>query len=241
MAMQSHVDCLLGGSSDQVTHSLQTRQHRIARRPTYLYDNNHMTTLAQHLTDPAISSLATAASAWLIAHLQMRWKERTKLKNLEQAKFDQLASFLSTDITKRSRLIVEQQFRAVFGFVYEYREILSILNSRSPLTVLSMMKTVRHLIEFDESSNRFIFRSSYATERKRKSKQLIFFVIYAVSVYAALGPWYIFQHQNFSWSTAGLLLLPTIFFGFIALTTLDISTDISATKRFMSAAEPAIR
>ncbi|MCG0583803.1 hypothetical protein K6Y76_36325 [Burkholderia cenocepacia] len=200
-----------------------------------------MTTLAQHLTDPVVSSLATAASAWLIAHLQMRWKERVKLKNLEQAKFDQLASFLSTDITKRSRLIVEQQFRAIFGFVYEYREILSILNSQSPLTVLSMMKTVRHLIEFDESSNTFIFRSSYSTEYKRKSKQLIFFMVYAISVYAALGPWYIFQHQNFSWSTAGFLLLPTIFFGFIALTTLDMSTDISATKRFMSAAGPAIK
>ncbi|HEF4757541.1 hypothetical protein [Burkholderia multivorans] len=198
-------------------------------------------TSIQNIANLIVSALASAFAAWLIAHLQMRWKERIKSKNLEQTKLDQLASFLSTDISKRNRLIVEQQFRAIFGSVYEYREILSILNSTSPLTVLSMMKTVRHLIQFDESSNKFIFRAAYATERKRKIKRFMFFTAYAVSVYAAFGPWYLFSHQNLSWLTAGALLLPTIFFAFIALATLDISTDISATKRFMAAAEPAIK
>ncbi|WP_144023068.1 hypothetical protein [Burkholderia sp. AU15512] len=200
-----------------------------------------MTTSAQHFTDLILPGLATTVAAWLIPHLQVRWKERIKSKRLEQSKLDQLASFLSTDISKRSRLVVEQQFRAIFGSLYEYREILFILNSRSPLTVLSMMKTVRHLIDFNENSNRFIFRDSYNTERKRKTKQLMFFATYAISVYAAFGPWYLFSHQNLSWPTAGFLLIPTIFFGFLALLTLDLSTDISATKRFMSAAEPAVK
>lgn len=200
-----------------------------------------MTASAQHLTDLILPGLATTVAAWLIAHLQMRWKERIKSKSLEQAKLDQLASFLSTDISKRSRLVVEQQFRAIFGFLYEYQEILSILNSRSPLTVLSMMKTVRHLIDFDEKSNIFIFKDAYNSERKRKSKKLMFSAAYAISVYAAFAPWYLFSHQNLSWQTAAILLLPTIFLGFIALLTLDISTDISATKRFMSAAEPVVK
>ncbi|WP_175745299.1 hypothetical protein [Burkholderia ambifaria] len=200
-----------------------------------------MTTSAQHLTDLILPGLATTVAAWLIAHLQMRWKERIKSKSLEQAKLDQLASFLSTDISKRSRLVVEQQFRAIFGSLYEYREILSILNSRSPLTVLSMMKTVRHLIEFDEKSNIFIFRDAYNSERKRKYKKLMFSTAYAIFVFAAFGPWYLFSHHELSWPTAAILLFPTFFFGFIALLALDISTDISATKRFMLAAEPAVK
>jgi hypothetical protein len=204
----------------------------------------NMITSVQHFTDVIVtgivSTLASIIAAGLIAGLQMRWKERTRPQSLEQAKLDRLASLLSFDIQKRNRLVVEQHFRAIFGTLYEYREILCILNSKSPLTAFTLMKTVRHLVEFDEKTGEFAFRAPYTTDRQRKWKRIALLVAYAISVNITFSPWYFYTQHPLSWLTAAVLFCWTGLFGFIAVATLDLSTDISATKRFMSAAAPAV-
>ncbi|MFL9904579.1 hypothetical protein PQR71_41705 [Paraburkholderia fungorum] len=190
---------------------------------------------------PIVSIPATVVSTIIVAWIQARFKERVRFRNVEQARLDQLSAFLAFDITKRERVIVEQQFRNIFRTLYEYSEILCILNARSPLKALATMQTVRHLVEFDIEQGRFRFKPSYSTAQQRKWRQRLLFFAYAASVYAALGPWYFTGHTSLPWTSVLVLGLSTGASSFIALACLDLSTDISAAQRFMSAVEPRAR
>lgn len=184
------------------------------------------------------SFIATLIAPAILGALQSRLKERTKSRNVEQGRLDQLSAFLAFDVVKRDRLIVEQQFRTTFGALYEYSEILCILDGRSPLKALTLMRTVRHLVEFDQSSRKFKFTQSFATSQQRSRRRWGVFFAYAMSVYAALGPWYFAEQPPVPWTVVFALALSTAFFLAIAWAALDLATDIRAAERFIAAIEP---
>ena len=185
-----------------------------------------------------LSAVATALAPVILGAIQRRLKERARSKDVEQVRLNQLSSFLAFDVRKRDRLIVEQQFRTTFGTLYEYREILCILEGRSPLKALATMRTVRHLVNFDVARLVFDFKASYATAQQRIWKRRLFFTAYAISVYAALGPWYFAERSLVSSPTVLALLFSTAFFFLMAWAILDLATDISAAERFLAAVEP---
>ncbi|OHV00443.1 hypothetical protein BLA34_12690 [Ralstonia solanacearum] len=186
----------------------------------------------------AAKFLGAAISPKVIGDFFARSKEKSRSKNVEQSRLDQLSSFFAFDVLKRSRLVVEQQFKTIFGTLYDYDEILCILSGRSPLRALMLMRTVRHLVEFDHSLRKFNFRKAYSTEQQRTSKRRFYYVAYAVSVYAIFGTWYLAAQPSMSWLAVTLLIVPTLIFGSLAWVSLDMSTDFQVAERFITAVEP---
>lgn len=182
--------------------------------------------------------IATFLSPLIIGLLNEKLKSRIKSKNIEQTRLDQLSSFLAFDVTSRSRLIVEQQFRTIFGSLYEYGEILCALRGKSPLKALTLMRAVRHLTVFDHVDQRFVFVENYSTESQRIRRRWLFFVAYVAAVYAAFWPWYFSLSGATHWSLVTFLLISTIIFLGLAWAALGLATDIRAAERFMSAIEP---
>lgn len=191
----------------------------------------------QETTQFVIKTAATLATIVLGASLDRR-KERSRAKNIEQGRLDQLSAFFAFDILKRERLVVEQQFRTVFGTLYEYGEILCILGGRSPLKAFAMLRTVRHLVEFDPRHRRFGFRKGYVTSFQRGIRRWGFFTAYGASAFSIIGVWSIAVQPSMSLTNFALLLLASVFFGSIGWMSLDLATDIRTAERFMTAAEP---
>lgn len=191
----------------------------------------------QQTTQIAIRTAAALAPIVIGALLERR-KERSRTKNIEQTRLDQLSAFFAFDILKRERLVVEQQFRTIFGALYEYGEILCLLGGRSPLKAFVVLRTVRHLVEYDQLQQRFSFRKGYLTDRQRSIKRWGYFTAYAASAYSIIGAWSILAQLSMSWTNLALLSLVTMFFGSIGWMSLDLATDIRSAERFMAAAEP---
>lgn len=191
----------------------------------------------QETTQLIIKTAATFATIVLGASLDRR-KERTRTKNVEQSRLDQLSAFLAFDILKRERLVVEQQFRTIFGTLYEYGEILCILGARSPLKAFTVLRTVRHLVEFDPLQQRFSFRKGYVTDLQRGIRRWVYFTAYGASAFSIIGAWSIAVQPSMSATNIALLVVATLFFGCIGWMSLDLATDIRVAERFMTAAQP---
>lgn len=190
------------------------------------------------IKSPYVHTLSSPVIAWFakttLQASHEKIKDRRRIKKVTRDRFEQLKSFLAFGIKKSQPLVVEEQFKLIFGILIKYREIFYLLESDSPLEMFSMLKTARSYVEFNKDKNRFVFIKGYQTAKQRKWKRLFFLCIYIIFCFLFAIGMYSWKNKVNTWPNLISLIIYLSFIGYIAFVGLDIATDINCAERFIS-------
>ncbi|MBL0568643.1 hypothetical protein JD505_05020 [Aeromonas hydrophila] len=127
--------------------------------------------------------------------------------------------------------VLEKGFFALTGKIYPISEINVLLSQKSPSVSLSLRSDSGSFVQFDDESQKYIWKGKYKNKYIRKYAGKLFFFLYLITASLAIGPIYlkgIYIFSSFSITAFSLSLF------IVAISCLVQNVNLDSSKRFMN-------